>query len=63
VPPEQLERVTYFDPSDELAPAFNLLASDFEPSKLTTDLVATFKMFFGESWGPQMRADVPGGRG
>jgi hypothetical protein len=31
-----------------------LLASDFEPSKLTTDLVATFRMFFGESWGPQM---------
>ncbi len=54
VPPEYRDRVTYFDPMDEDAPAFNLLASDYEPDKLTTDLVATFKMFFGDSWGVQM---------
>jgi hypothetical protein len=54
VPTEQLDRLTYFNPIDEDAPAFNLLASDFEPDKLTADLVATFKMFFGDSWGHQM---------
>jgi hypothetical protein len=54
VPPDELARVTYFDPSHEDAPSFNLLASDFPPDKLTADLVATFKMFFGDSWGHQM---------
>jgi hypothetical protein len=54
VPPDQLDRVAYFDPTHDDAPSFNLLAADFEPSKLTTDLVAVFKMFFGDSWGHQM---------
>lgn len=54
VPPEHFDRVTYFDPTDEDAPAFNLLAADFAPDKLTTDIVAAFKMFFGDSWGHQM---------
>ena len=56
VPPQHFDRVTYFDPSDDDAPAFNLLASDFDTNKLTADLVATFKMFFGDSWGFQMEA-------
>src|SRR5579862_2944023 len=51
-----LRRVTYFDPTQDDAPAFNLLAANFDPNKLTADLVATFKMFFGDSWGFQMEA-------
>jgi hypothetical protein len=56
IPPDQFARVAYFDPTDADAPSFNLLAADFDPNKLTSDLVATFKMFFGESWGAQMEA-------
>lgn len=54
VPEHRLEDVIYFDPTSSSCPAFNLLALPFPPHKLAADVVSAFKMFFGNSWGPQL---------
>lgn len=54
IPPHRITDVIYFDPASEYAPSFNPFALPYEPSKLTEDIVSSFKMFFGESWGVRM---------
>ena len=54
VPPERLKDVIYFDPTSEYCPAFNFLALPYPAFKLTEDIIAVFKMFFGDSWGQRM---------
>ena len=54
VPPERLDDVTYFCPTDPASPSFNLLALPFPPHKLTDDILSAFKMFFASSWGPRL---------
>lgn len=54
IAPKRHADVLYFDPSSPTAPAFNPLRLVYPPAKLTEDLLSTFKMFFGESWGPRM---------
>jgi hypothetical protein len=54
IPDARLADVLYFDPTSPTAPSFNPLALPFDPPKLTTDLVASFKLFFGDSWGYRM---------
>ena len=54
VPPERIPDVIYFDPSRTFSPSFNFFRLPFPPYKLTEDVVAVFKMFFGSAWGPRM---------
>jgi len=54
VPRDRLDDVVYFCPTDTDCPAFNLLATDYAPDKLTRDMVSAIKMFFGDSWGPRL---------
>jgi len=54
VPPERIPDVIYFDPSRTYSPSFNFFRLPFPPYKLTEDVVAVFKMFFGSAWGPRM---------
>jgi len=54
VPPERIKDVIYFDPSRTFSPSFNFFRLPFPPYKLTEDVVAVFKMFFGSAWGPRM---------
>jgi hypothetical protein len=54
VPDDRLDDVIYFCPTDTDCPAFNLLATDYAPDKLTRDMVSAIKMFFGDSWGPRL---------
>jgi hypothetical protein len=54
IPEHRLEDVIYFDPTSSTCPAFNLLALPFPPHKLAADVLSAFKMFFGDSWGPQL---------
>jgi hypothetical protein len=54
IPPDRIEDVFYFDPTDKTAPAFNPFALPFAPPKLAEDMVSVFRMLLGESWGPRM---------
>jgi len=54
VPAERIKDVIYFDPSRTFSPSFNFFRLPFPPYKLTEDVVAVFKMFFGSAWGPRM---------
>jgi hypothetical protein len=47
VPPERINDVIYFCPTEPDCPAFNILGADYPPDKLTRDLVSAFRMFFG----------------
>jgi hypothetical protein len=54
VPADRRNDLIYFCPADLDCPAFNLLATDYAPDKLTRDMVSAIKMFFGDSWGPRL---------
>jgi len=54
VPPERIKDVIYFDPSHTFSPSFNFFRLPFPPYKLTEDVVAVFRMFFGSAWGVRM---------
>jgi len=54
VPPERIKDVIYFDPSRTFSPSFNFFRLPFPPYKLTEDVVAVFRMFFGSAWGVRM---------
>jgi len=54
VPQHRLQDVIYFDPTSEYCPAFNFLQLPYPAFKLTEDVIAIFKMFFGDSWGQRM---------
>ena len=54
LPRDRLGDLVYLDPAHPDAPSFNLLAADFEPHKLTADMLAVFRLFFGDAWGQRM---------
>lgn len=55
LPPERINDVIYFDPTDEDWPiGLNMLAGD-DPHQVSQYIVALFKSRFPDSWGPRLQ--------
>jgi len=55
IPPERVADTIYLNAADTEHPvSFNILDRPHEPQKLTEDVIAVFRNFTAEGWGPRM---------